>query len=843
MSDAGKVGSGLKVGTRAQWRVVAAMVIACLLVALVAAPASSAAPTRGRGYWIAGQNTQVFAYGDAQTFTKSDARAVRGQIVDMAARPTGRGYWLLGQDGGVYPYGDARDLGQGAFRDQSAAAIGATPSGDGYFLASEQGEVQSFGDAVARGSLDKKDLKKRIVDLAVTPSGNGYWLVDGAGTVFAFGDARSFGSLDGGRDDVVGIAALPHGDGYWLATSTGDVQAFGAAPSSGSLGDPSKKIVDITATVSGRGYWLVDREGHVFAFGDASLFSQGKPDLRSGQIVAIVSTPFVNHDPIATADTAVLDEDTTVDIAVLANDTDPDGDPLSVASVTQPSHGVATLGLGGIVRYAPAKDFNGVDAFTYRVVDGVGGGATGTVSLVIRPVNDPPVAVDDAFVTDEDTSLQGSLVANDTDVDGDALGAQLVAAPAHGTLDIGAGGAFTYVPNPDYNGDDSFTYRASDGQLTSDVATARIHVNPVNDPPVAAEDRFGTDEDQPLAVDAPGVLANDHDVDSPTISATIVSQTAHGDIALAADGSFVYTPIANFNGVDTFVYRASDGSLQSGDTTVTIFVAPVNDPPVGNADAYVIDEDTMLTVPAPGLLANDSDVDGDDLQVRLSQPPAHGGVHLTPDGSFDYMPDPNYNGPDGFTYDLTDGNVVVSGIVVTITVNPVDDLPTAADDEYSTQVGTTLTVAAPGVLGNDFNDNGNLTAVLVGDVAHGTLALFADGSFTYTTSLTSAGTDFFTYKATDGTADSDVATVNINVTAGSSGGGGGSFGSFGQPSLMVWDFDTLNLHVTGSIAKTPLGGKVVNGVYIPERGARGHDRFDLGGTHFEIEVLSDIWGD
>jgi VCBS repeat-containing protein len=1028
----------LKVGSRAQIRGLAAIVIACLIVGAVAAPASSAAPARNRGYWIAGQNEQVFAFGDAVLYPQSDLRVVRGQIVDLAADPRGRGYWLLGQDGQVYPHGEARDFGRAFFSDQSAVAITATPTGAGYWIASDKGGVVALGDALDAGSLAKTDLKKKLADMAATPTGRGYWLVDENGGVYAFGDAAFLGSSDGKK--IVGMAARPQGDGYWLVDDGGAVSAFGAATSFGSLNDPAKKIVDITPTHSGAGYWIVDRDGLVFAFGDAVRYGElAKKDLRSGQIVAIVSTPFVNHDPVARQDAVEIDEDTTIDIDVLANDSDEDGDAITAAVLTQPAHGTATLNASGTIHYAPARDFNGPDSFTYRVTDALGAGATGLVRISVRPVNDAPVAKDDAFTTDEDTPLTASLVTNDTDVDGDALTGVLVALPTHGGVVLGAAGAFTYTPAADFNGDDAFTYRASDGALTSDVATVRIHVNPVNDapvavadtgsldedttltapppgvlgndtdvdgdalhvvlasgtshgtlvlmpnggytytpsanyngsdafsyrasdgaldsgtvtmtltirpvndPPVAAADAYdatedtalvvaargllandsdvdgdtlraelavapahgsvtvqpdggfsytpaanfnGTDtftyvardaesasaatmvtirvaavndapeasadeyrmeEDATLVVAAPGVLGNDHDVDSPTITATLRATPSHGDLEFSSDGSFTYTPDPDFFGTDSFAYLATDGALASGDTTVVIFVSGVEDAPVALPDAYTTNEDTPLLVGAPGLLVNDSDADGDTLTVRVAEQPLHGDVDLLPDGTFTYTPDANYNGTDTFSYDLTDGQQVVFGTTVTITIIAVDDPPTANDDSYGTQVGATLTVSAPGVLANDVDDSGALTAILVTGPAHGTLTLSANGSFSYTTNLAAAGTDSFTYKVTDGTTESAPATVHLSITAGSGGGGTpGSFGGYAQPTLVVWDFDVLKIASGTGTLKTKHGQVIQRAggtFYVPERGFRGHDSFDYGGRHYEIDVISDVWGD
>ena len=152
------------------------------------------------------------------------------------------------------------------------------------------------------------------------------------------------------------------------------------------------------------------------------------------------------------------------------------------------------------------------------------------------------------------------------------------------------------------------------------------------------------------------------------------------------------------------------------------------------------------------------------------------------------------------------------------------------------------------MLANDFDDSGAITAVLVTGTTNGALGLNPDGSFTYTTTRTTAGTDSFTYKVTDGTVDSEPATVTITISDPNSGGGGSSGGfGFASPTLVVWDFDSLNLHVGGTGGlKTKLGRVVAQygGLwYIPDRGQRGHDSFIAGGKHFEVDVISDIWRD
>jgi VCBS repeat-containing protein len=176
------------------------------------------------------------------------------------------------------------------------------------------------------------------------------------------------------------------------------------------------------------------------------------------------------------------------------------------------------------------------------------------------------------------------------------------------------------------------------------VATVTITVTCVNDAPVAEDDSYTTDEDTPLVVPAPGVLGNDSDVDGDTLTAVLVSGPSHGTLTLNPNGSFTYTPEENFVGEDSFTYQAYDGVAYSNVATVTITVTPVNDAPVAQNDSYTANEDTPLVVPAPGVLGNDSDVDGDTLTAVLVSGPSHGTLTLNPNGSFTYTPAENFFG-------------------------------------------------------------------------------------------------------------------------------------------------------------------------------------------------------
>src|SRR6185295_1194587 len=192
-------------------------------------------------------------------------------------------------------------------------------------------------------------------------------------------------------------------------------------------------------------------------------------------------------------------------------------------------------------------------------------------------------------------------------------------------------------------------YKANNGRADSGIATVSITITGVNDAPVAVNDSYTTPEDTTLSVAAPGVLINDSDVDGDTLSAALVSQPTHGSVTLNGNGRFSYVPAANYNGPDSFTYKANDGQADSGIATVTITITGVNDPPVAVNDSYTTPEDTTLNIAAPGVLINDSDADGDTLSAVLVSQPTHGTLTLNGNGSFSYVPAANYNGSDSFT--------------------------------------------------------------------------------------------------------------------------------------------------------------------------------------------------
>ena len=510
-----------------------------------------------------------------------------------------------------------------------------------------------------------------------------------------------------------------------------------------------------------------------------------------------VVTVGCSREPVAFDDNYAMTEDDTLvkDAAngILANDTDPDFDELEavlVSPLTPTGSGDLLLAKDGSFTFTPEPDFFGVATFTYKAVDEFYESNEATVTITVAGVPDPPFALDDEYPVLEGGTLNvpvDGVLNNDGDVDNDSITAIQLSNVSNGNAVLAGDGSFSYTtPDADFFGTVTFTYKVNDGTFDSNEATVTIDVMPVNDPPIAADDpspevgpSYVTDEDEILNVpnatypDPDGVLANDEDIDSPSITARNASDPANGSVILSPNGSFQFTPAPDWFGETFFTYQAYDGELYSNTVTVDITVNPVNDPPTPDDDIYEVDEDLLLDVTAAlGVLFGDIDVDGDPVTAQNPGIPSHGTLtSFNPDGSFTYQPDQDYFGPDEFTYEASDPSGAFTVATVSITVDPVNDPPTGEPDVYTTDEDTTLaTIAAVnGVLVNDSDidtPHSQLTAV-PGPLPSG-LTFDPDGSFTYTPPA-----DFntappstpvtFTYQVHDGELNSSDVTVTIHV--------------------------------------------------------------------------------
>jgi len=354
-------------------------------------------------------------------------------------------------------------------------------------------------------------------------------------------------------------------------------------------------------------------------------------------------------------------EDSALVIAVLDND---QGQGLEIAAASGGAIGSVTINANGTITYRPAANAFGTDHFTYTIRDSMGRESTATVTVEVLSDNDVPVVVGESFTVAAGETLDGSSVlANDSDVDGDPLtiAGNDPTSAAGGSVVMNADGTFAYTPATGFTGTDSFTYTVSDGHGGQATGTVAITVDPAA--PQAAPDFIVVDEDGSAVV---SVLANDSGDGLSVASATNGSL---GSTAVNADGTVTYTPAANANGADSFSYTVIDSLGREATASVSVTVNPVNDAPVAQADSYAALAGETFTS-SGSVLDNDSDADGDPLAVTaFDATSANGGaVHVNADGTFTYTPLAGFTGQDSFSYTASDGNGAEASADVTLSV-------------------------------------------------------------------------------------------------------------------------------------------------------------------------------
>ncbi|WP_156490890.1 tandem-95 repeat protein, partial [Marinomonas atlantica] len=486
--------------------------------------------------------------------------------------------------------------------------------------------------------------------------------------------------------------------------------------------------------------------------GDATISYTITDGTATDSAEVTVTVDAVNDGPVAVDDTASTNEDTVVTIDVLANDTDLDGDTLTITEASVPAEQGTVAIVDGKVQFTPADNFNGDATISYTITDGTATDSA-DVTVTVAPQNDGPVAVDDTASTSEDTVVTIDVLANDTDLDGDTLTITDVSVPeAQGTVAI-VDGKVQFTPADNFNGDATISYTITDGTAT-DSAEVTVTVDAVNDGPVAVDDTASTNEDTVVTID---VLANDTDLDGDTLTITEASVPAEQGTVAIVDGKVQFTPAANFNGEATISYTITDGTAtDSADITVT--VDAVNDGPVAVDDTASTNEDTVVTI---DVLANDTDLDGDTLTITEASVPAEQGTVAIVDGKVQFTPAENFNGDATISYTITDGTATDSA-EVTVTVDAVNDGPVAVDDTASTNEDTVVTID---VLANDTDLDGDTLTITEASVPaeQGTVAI-VDGKVQFTPAENFNGDATISYTITDGTA-TDSAEVTVTVDA------------------------------------------------------------------------------
>jgi hypothetical protein len=397
--------------------------------------------------------------------------------------------------------------------------------------------------------------------------------------------------------------------------------------------------------------------------------------------------------------------------------------------------------------YTPNTNFSGSDYLEY---DAWGDPAIAAyrriLTITVTPVNDAPQAISASLTTGEDSST--NIVLSGSDVDNDPLTYEIVSGPSHGTL-TGTAPNVVYTPALNYNGSDSITFRVFDGAVYgASAATVAITVAAVNDPPQAEPANISTTEDASANITLTG-----SDVEGASLTFEVVDAPSHGALT-GTSPNLVYTPAANYDGNDSFTFRAFDGQVYGAAAQVTITITPVNDAPQATANSITTEEDTSGNVTLSG-----TDVEGSALTFEVVTGPGHGTLTGTLPNLV-YTPNANYNGSDAFAFRAFDGQAYSAAAQVTITVNAVNDAPVATPQSISTPYNTSVAIT---LAGSDV-EGSSLSYTVLTQPASGSLTGTAP-NLTFTPAIGSSGSVNFSFRVNDGALNSASASVSITVQA------------------------------------------------------------------------------
>ena len=454
-------------------------------------------------------------------------------------------------------------------------------------------------------------------------------------------------------------------------------------------------------------------------------------------VIAVNDAPIANNQSISTNRNAAFNGTLTA--------TDVDSTTLTYSKASDPTKGTVAISANGSFVYTPNAGSIGSDSFTFRASDGSLDSNAATVSITVT--NRAPVANVQNISTNED--IAKAVVLSGSDADNDSLTYSVVAAPTKGILS-GTAPNLTYTPNPNANGSDSFTFKANDGTIDSNIATVNITVIAVNDAPIANGQSISTSKSTAKS----GTLVAT-DIDSATLTYSKVADPSNGTVTVASSGAFTYTPTTNYVGSDSFTFKANDGALDSNTATVNISIS--NTAPVASAQNNVTtNEDT-----AKAITLSATDVDGDALTYSITTTPTKGTLSGTAP-NLTYTPNLNANGTDSFAFKANDGALDSNTATVNITITPVNDAPDAVNDTSSTPEGVAKDI---NVLANDTDVEGNtLTVSAVTQGTKGTTSINANNTIRYTPQSTATGSDSFTYTISDGNGATDTAIVTVTLT-------------------------------------------------------------------------------
>ena len=450
-----------------------------------------------------------------------------------------------------------------------------------------------------------------------------------------------------------------------------------------------------------------------------------------------------------------MQEDTVLSGNLSTNDNDPDGDVLTYSVLVGPTNGVLSVNPNGTFTYTPGLNYFGTQTMSIQVCDAPNSCEISSLVIVVSPVNDAPVAVNDSFSGNEDQNISGSVATNDSDVDFSNLSYSVVTGVSSGIFNMTSGGVFTFAPSLNYNGTQTVTYQVCDNGSLCAQATLTLVVNPINDAPFAGNDNATIQEEGTLNGTVTG---NDGDVDGGLLTYTVTAAPASGTFVMQANGSYTFTPAVNFFGNVSVQYAACDAAGLCANATLTIVVTNVNDSPIANNDTFTVIEDGVL---GGNVSLNDSDPDGGTLVYSVLGNTQNGTISMNSNGVFNYTPFANYHGVEQVAYQVCDAQGLCDQGNIFITVVPVNDAPIAVDDVLGILVNSS---GSGNVATNDIDvDHPALIYTVVTGALNGLFVMDFNGVYTYTPNEFFSGQEIIIYSVCDGLNACDQGTLTISV--------------------------------------------------------------------------------
>ncbi|MEZ9325949.1 tandem-95 repeat protein [Vibrio cyclitrophicus] len=455
------------------------------------------------------------------------------------------------------------------------------------------------------------------------------------------------------------------------------------------------------------------------------------------------------------------------DEQLLAGATDIDGENLSVESVNyEGTDGVFTDNGDGTYTFAPNENFNGNVDLTYDVSDGTDV-VSANIDVQVVPINDVPVAGTTAYSVEEDGSITLSdtqLLANSSDVEGEVFVSDVSYSGTDGVFTDNGDGTYTFAPNENFNGDISLDVSVMDEDGATAETTAGIDVIAVNDLPVAGSTTYSVDEDNVITISEAQLIANSSDIEGDVSVSDVSYSGADGIFTDNGDGTYSFAANENFNGDINLDVTVIDDDGATAETTAGIEVIAVNDAPVSGDLAYSVDEDGSITLSQEQLLAQASDLDGDDLTAANLTAGDNATVTANDDGSFTITPDADFNGDIDLSFDLSDGTETVVA-TADLTVNPVNDIAVVEDVAYTIEEDGSLTFTDEQLLAGASDIDGD--ELSVADVsytgAEGVFTDNGDGTYTFAPNENFNGEVSLDFSVSDGTETVD-ANIDVTVT-------------------------------------------------------------------------------